>query len=186
MDAVKETITDVLSASPSSERLLPSSTLIWYTSLSLVQKYWKVQKFLMTPSSGHWNNCHPLKRNFFPFSQLFGKNDPTTHLWADGVISKHLRDSTLIRDTTTEALSTQAADRQRLSRGVVLSRVDRWLVLDGPMSGAWMDSMGSVLDTSRKLCLANGDAVAQPGEANSLSPRAGRSGSSRTFFLCLR
>ena len=82
----------------------------------------------------------------------------------DGLMSKYLRDSTLVYDTMTEALASQASEKQRLPRGMgPSSRVNRWLVLDGPMDSTWMDSMGSLLDTTKTLCLPNGETLARPG-----------------------
>ena len=49
-----------------------------------------------------------------------------------------------------------------------LSHVKKWLVLDGPMDDTWLENMGTLLDSTRALNLANGETITQPGEVAEL------------------
>ena len=98
-------------------------------------------------------------------AQLFGRQNPDSHLWIDGLVSKWLRDSTLTCDTMAELLTSQSSEKQRFARMMgSLSHVKKWLVLDGPMDDTWLESMGTLLDSTRALSLPNGESIAQPGE----------------------
>ena len=97
--------------------------------------------------------------------QLFGRQNPDSHLWVDGLVSKWLRDSTLTCDTMAELLTSQSSEKQRFARMMgSLSHVKKWLVLDGPMDDTWLENMGTLLDSTRALSLPNGESIAQPGE----------------------
>lgn len=105
------------------------------------------------------------KKLFIICAQLFGKQNPDSHLWVDGLVSKWLRDSTLTCDTMAELLTSQTSEKQRFARMMgSLSHVKKWLVLDGPMDDTWLESMGTLLDSTRALSLPNGESISQPGE----------------------
>lgn len=98
-------------------------------------------------------------------AQLFGRQNPDSHLWVDGLVSKWLRDSTLTCDTMAELLTSQSSEKQRFARMMgSLSHVKKWLVLDGPMDDTWLENMGTLLDSTRALSLPNGESIVQPGE----------------------
>ena len=64
-----------------------------------------------------------------------------------------------------ELLAGQSSEKQRFARMMgSLSHVKKWLVLDGPMDDTWLESMGTLLDSTRALSLPNGESIAQPGE----------------------
>ena len=97
--------------------------------------------------------------------QLFGSQNPDSHLWVDGLVSKWLRDSTLTCDTMAELLTSKSSEKQRFARMMgSLSHVKKWLVLDGPMDDTWLENMGTLLDSTKALSLTNGESIAQPGE----------------------
>ena len=102
---------------------------------------------------------------FILSSQLFGSQNPGSHLWVDGLVSKWLRDSTLTCDTMAELLTSKSSEKQRFARMMgSLSHVKKWLVLDGPMDDTWLENMGTLLDSTKALSLTNGESIAQPGE----------------------
>ncbi|KAL8435730.1 hypothetical protein ACSSS7_002267 [Eimeria intestinalis] len=73
--------------------------------------------------------------------QLYGYFNETTHEWTDGLAAALLRHA--IRDTSNE---------------------QHWIMFDGPVDALWVESMNSVLDDNKKLCLNSGEII-------SLTPR---------------
>ncbi len=71
------------------------------------------------------------------FKQLYGYFDNETHtIWSDGVLPMIIREFNELP-----------------------SNQKKWLVFDGPVDTIWMESMNSVLDDNKKLCLSSGTAI---------------------------
>ncbi|KAL1511811.1 hypothetical protein AB1Y20_005097 [Prymnesium parvum] len=70
--------------------------------------------------------------------ELYGEFNATTQEWQDGVGSSAIRDA---------VMESQDSDDWR------------WVVFDGPVDAVWIESMNTVLDDNKTLCLANAERI---------------------------
>jgi len=69
-------------------------------------------------------------------AELYGRANPDTNEWKDGIVAQVAR--VCIKDTTDH---------------------HKWIIFDGPIDTLWIESMNSVLDDSKLLCLDNGERI---------------------------
>jgi dynein heavy chain len=71
--------------------------------------------------------------------QLYGEMNLATNEWQDGLIS------TLVREAVANADDSK-----------------KWIMCDGPVDAIWIESMNTVLDDNKTLCLNNGERIKLP------------------------
>lgn len=81
-------------------------------------------------------HVHELNPKSITYAELYGAFNLTTMEWSDGIVP-HIAH---------EVVADTSADK-------------KWIVFDGPVDTLWIESMNSVLDDSKLLCLDNGDRI---------------------------
>ena len=73
-------------------------------------------------------------------NELFGFTYVLTNEWTDGIVAK------IVREAVVDTTDTR-----------------KWIIFDGPVDALWIESMNTVLDDSKMLCLSNGERIRIPG-----------------------
>lgn len=94
-----------------------------------------IQLFEEGKEDYYYKKVHEFKLNpkSVTLEELFGSVNVITNEWTDGIVAKIVR----------EAVADKTPDK-------------KWVVFDGPVDAIWIESMNTVLDDNKMLCLSNG------------------------------
>jgi len=78
--------------------------------------------------------------------ELYGESNPYTNEWQEGIVSSLVK------------TAVDCAD----SEDALVNSSKRWISFDGPVDAMWIESMNTVLDDNKMLCLPNGERIKMP------------------------
>ncbi|XP_060048420.1 dynein axonemal heavy chain 14 isoform X2 [Erinaceus europaeus] len=122
------------------------------------------------------------------FNELYGKLDPNTMEWTDGLLSATLRNYVYSNTLRYSKKDTDLGEKLRSSNVSNVFKLDssditdtdnifktemekytevaasqnldwQWIILDGPVDNSWTEHLNSVLDDTKTLCLANSERI---------------------------
>ncbi|ELK08885.1 Dynein heavy chain 14, axonemal [Pteropus alecto] len=123
-------------------------------------------------------------------SELYGQLDPNTMKWTDGLLSSTIRNYVHFNTTGNSKKDNDLGLKSRISDLSNVFKLDssdtadidnnifekemekdvkipksqnfdwQWIILDGPVDTFWVESLNSMLDDTRTLCLANSERIA--------------------------
>ena len=76
---------------------------------------------------------------------MYGKLDPDTKQWSDGVVPIVMRNCTQLGKSD--------------DPNVPEKTIKSWIMFDGPVDAVWIENMNTVLDDNKKLCLTSGEII---------------------------
>ncbi|OHT09102.1 Dynein heavy chain family protein [Tritrichomonas foetus] len=101
---------------------------------------WKALQIALTnlAAEGEGMGVHvdSLNPKAISIPELYGLFDPVTSGWSDGVLSSHIRDCSASEPTEY-----------------------KWILVDGPVDSLWIETMNSLLDDNKVLCLSNNERI---------------------------
>ncbi|XP_075057079.1 dynein axonemal heavy chain 14 [Mixophyes fleayi] len=153
---------------------LPSMLMERSSSLNTMKKG-KVETFIINPK------CVTL-------GELYGKIDPNTMEWSDGLLASAVRTFTQQSSKGSGTAATNLSATRLIDESIMENLNDvtgrytveectdyvtsqskgdampdwYWIILDGPVDTMWVENLNTVLDDTRTLCLANSERIRLP------------------------
>lgn len=111
-----------------------------------------------------WFGIPFFKRNIETFSSIFFQllGHFEDGLWQGGLLQKILRDASFMSDAVKTYLKNYKKQEQtkQKHKNDLPSVLLKWVVLDGMLHPNWTEGLNTILDSERKLSMANGGRVA--------------------------
>lgn len=114
-------------------------------------RYQRVSSYFLNPKS-------------VSVTELYGFFHPVTREWTDGLVSSILRscileknEQMLLQQQQKEAVASNAPNGA--SALTIIHPNFYWITFDGPIDVLWIESMNTVLDDNKTLCLSNGERI---------------------------
>ncbi|TNJ27740.1 IAD-4 Dynein heavy chain [Giardia muris] len=118
---------------------------------------------------------HRINPKSITMGQLYGEFDLVSHEWSDGILADLIRKSVAAYNQHTASIEQSmylqndgVTDKNVLTISQVngpafvrkFDHARQWLHICGPIDALWIESMNTVLDDNKKLCLTSGEIIA--------------------------